>query len=463
MFRRFLIISALLPAALAAQGTVQVEYVAPRDTMVATFGAANVQGGYAPGYRGIIIGAANLARFRSTAPALLVQTFDSLQPGSRMRRIIDTLLAVVGHGRVDIRYLLTDDRTGFASGATGVFVARRQVGGGPVSFVWPFATVDSGPGNRFSGIVRLGVHDLPIFLADSGGWKGWEEVVVHESHHTQWVGFPTKWRSIRISYGADGGHFASELLGDQPVPLDEGIATFYGQMLNEPFGYRSMIRFARDNSDSMYTLESWSVLAGTIPTNVPRRVLDTVPPTAPPTPGGQYRLWGFRGRDVPGFYILFNENTGTIFHQFFWRNGCTTRDAALRLILREDAAMWDTQLNRYLYFAANELAKQLEAMAANPTGADARACGVLTSSMFPYAILDILTHFGMSDQELGDEIARQAGSHPSRAAQQYVANRAALRAQIRPRIEANPVQIEEAVTEAAQYLRDPARLLRPLP
>ena len=462
MFRRCLpavfCAATLFPVALDAQ-TVQVEFVAPRDTMVALFGAANVSSGYTTGYRGIVIGPANVARFRAGAPRLLVQTYDSLQRGTRMRRMIDTLLAVVGHGRVDIRYLLTDDSTGLIAG-TGIYLARRQAG---LSHVWPFATVDTSAtdSTRFEGIVRLGVHAIPLFLSDSGGWRAWEEVVIHESHHTQWVGFPTKWRSIRISYGADGGHFASELLGDQPVPLDEGIATFYGQVLNEPHGYRGMIRFARENTDSQYRLESWSVLAGFIPMAVPRVVIDTVAPHAPPTAGGRYALWGFRWRDVPGFYLLFNENTGTLFHQFFWRNACTTRDAALRMILREDAAMWDSQLKRYLYFAANELARQQEAMAAAPTGAEARACGVLTSSMFPYAILDILTHFGMSDQELRDEISRQAGVRASRASREYLNHRAALRAAIRARVDANPVQIEEAITEAVTFLRDPARILQP--
>src|SRR6266545_3948590 len=66
MLGRCLLISTVLPVALAAQGTVQIEFVAPRDSMVATFGAANVQGGYAPGYRGIIIGAGS--RHRAPAP-----------------------------------------------------------------------------------------------------------------------------------------------------------------------------------------------------------------------------------------------------------------------------------------------------------------------------------------------------------------------------------------------------------
>lgn len=462
MLRRCLLLALLSPAALAAQATIQVEYVAPRDTMVALFGAANVNAGFAPFYRGVVVTAANVARFRAGADSLLVRTYDSLQRGSRMRRMIDTIQIVVGRGRVDIRYLLVDDHLGFAVGQNGIFMARRQAGG-PLT-VWPFATVDTIPGTnpvRHQGIVRLGLTALPGFMHDSGGWKAWEEVVVHESHHTQWVGMPTKWRSIRIAYGADGGHYGNELLGDQPVPLDEGIATFYGQILNEPHGYRGLIRAARANSDSDYLLESWSVLAGFIPTNVPRIVVDTHVPHTPPTPGGRYALWGFRWRNVPGFYLLFSENNGTLFNQFFWRNACTTRDAALRMIMQADATMWESQLDRYLYHEANELARQMEAQAAAPTGADARACGVLTSSLFPYAILDILTHFGMSDQELRDEINRQAGTRGSHAAREYLNQRAALRTQIRARMDANPVQIEEAVAEALQYLRQPARILVP--
>ncbi|MEO8199727.1 MAG: hypothetical protein ABI679_04315 [Gemmatimonadota bacterium] len=473
MYHRFFPIAALcmggaVTAALTAgpvmaQSTIQVEFVAPTAAMVGQFGAANVQGGYAPGYRGIVVGATNLAGFRTLAPTDLVRTFDSLQAGAVLRRMIDTIQSVVGHGKVDIRYLLVDDAQGFAPGATGIFYARRQAGP-PVSFVWPFATVDSVGGGRFQGIVRLGAHAIPQFTGGAGGWKEWEEVVVHESHHTQWVNEATKWGSIAISYGGDGGHFEEELLGDQAVPLDEGIATFFGQVVNDPHGFTGRgLPFVAD-AGYRYRLESWSVLAGSLGNlTIPRIVVSTTPPAPPPTAGGQYALWGYRWRDVPGFYILFSETTGTLFHQFFWRNACTTRDPALAMILKESSAMWLGERDRYLFNGANQLALQLEAMAAAPTGPVATACGTMTSSMLPYAILDILTHFGMTDQEMQGEITRQNSRPASIASSRYLTHRAALRAAVQADLAASPIQVQQAVAKAVTYLRQPSTVLASVP
>lgn len=459
-----LLLAALPPAVVRAQGTITIEYVAPRDTMVAAFGAAAVSGGYAPNYRGVPITAANVARFRAVAPPLLVRTFDSLQAGTRLRRLVDTLQAVVGHGRVDIRYLLVNDSAGFPTGQNGIFFARRQAAAAAgTTFVWPFATVDSVAGGRYAGLVRLGVHEIPNFVSHEGGWGGWETVIAHESHHTLWVGAPTKWGSMRITYG-DGSHTRSELLGDEPVPFDEGIATFYGEMHHAPFGFDSLTApfFARGNE--RYELESWSVLAGSLGNmTLPRTVLfDTTM-----AGGGRYVLWGYKWRDVPANFLLFNENTSTGVFHFFQRNACSNPAAALRLVMQADSSMWQDQTKRYLYYAANQLALAQEALAAQPTSAAATACGTLTSSMLPYALLDIVTHFGMTDQELRAEIARHPVARASRASTEYLTHRAAILhaafANLVGDISASPIQIQGAVQHAVEYLRQPATLLAARP
>src|ERR687891_317623 len=109
MFRRCLpavfCAATLFSVALDAQ-TVQVEFVAPRDTMVALFGAANVSSGYTTGYRGIVIGPANVARFRAAAPP----GADLRLPPARHPHAPHDRYAACGGGARTGRYPLPPDR-----------------------------------------------------------------------------------------------------------------------------------------------------------------------------------------------------------------------------------------------------------------------------------------------------------------------------------------------------------------
>jgi hypothetical protein len=55
---------ALLVGAPADAQTLSFVFVGPTPAMVSNFGAANIQGGYADGYRGVRITPANLATFQ---------------------------------------------------------------------------------------------------------------------------------------------------------------------------------------------------------------------------------------------------------------------------------------------------------------------------------------------------------------------------------------------------------------
>src|SRR5262245_21859416 len=125
----------LLASAAGSAQTVRVIFVGPAGSMVSAFGAANVFGGYADGYRGVILTPENLTQFQRAAPPNLVNTNRQLQPGAVVRRRIDQILQISG-GVVDVDILLTDDRTGF-SGSTGTFVTSTRNG---QQYVWPAAS-----------------------------------------------------------------------------------------------------------------------------------------------------------------------------------------------------------------------------------------------------------------------------------------------------------------------------------
>jgi hypothetical protein len=309
--------------------------------------------------------------------------------------------------------------------------------------------------------VRLGSQAAKGWSSLPGNWLAWEEVIIHETLHTQFTGPSTKWGAVSIAYGSSPGHQESEFLGDQETPFDEGMGTFFGQTRNDPVGYDSTVAFHRDTGHR-YWIDSWSVLTPDL-ARFPSVDSIVTPPFPPPTPGGQYAIRHYRWADVPGFYILFSEKTTIAVHLFFWRNACTNRNAARSMVLAAARTMWEDHKKRYLFQSANELALQLERMAAAPTGAAATACGNPVSSMLPYALIDAVTRFSMPDSTFTAEIRRQNSNPLSRAAGQYLTHRAALRQRAQPHLSASPIKMEEAVRDMVAYLRQPATLLAGVP
>jgi hypothetical protein len=449
-------LSLLLPAAGSAQ-TVRTIFLGPTASMVTTFGAPNVFGGYADGYRGVVVTAANLAQFQAAAPPNVVNTYRQLQPGATLRRRIDQVLQISG-GVVDVDILLTDDRTGF-TGSTGIFVTSTRSG---QQYVWPAASSHpKGDGsNRYQGIIRLGETASLVIQAWPGGWLAWEGTILHESLHTQFVGEHTRWGSIGITYGGDASHWIEELLGDEELPFEEGLGTFYGHLHNNPSGINSVQQFlARD--DHRYKLESRSVLAGTTEIwNAPHTEVERpVPPNLPQQ--GRYLIRSYRWRDVPRTYLLFSESTSTAFHLLFWKYANGNPDNALSLINASARSMWNDRQKRFLGYAVNRLSLQLEDYAATPQGQAARAAGTLTSSMFPFALLDILTHFSLTDDEYKREYRRHYPDFDPEAFTHYWGRRNAVKTLVQPHLAANPIRMDQAVAAASTYFRAADTILLP--
>jgi hypothetical protein len=442
----------LLCTSVEAQ-TIKIFFVAPTADMVSNFGAANIFGGIANGYRGIEITAANLATFQGMAPPNMLRTFTELQAGTTLRTAVDQVAQISG-GKVDLFILLVDDRTGLT--ASGIF-ATATIGGKMV--VWPAASVSSNncSSNDFCGVIRLGEEACIQIQNRPGVWLAWESTVVHESLHTQFVGESTKWGSIHITYGGDSSHWISELLGDQALPFEEGLGTYYGAVQN-PAGRTAIIDFFT-RTDERYALESRSVLAGTAEIwNAPHTEVERpIPPTARQT--GRYVIRRYKWHDVPGRYLLNSESTSTAFHVLFREYVNGNHDQAHSFILSESSAMWQTRMKRFLTYGANRLALSLEDHAATAEGQAARSAGTLTSSMFPYALLDILTHFGMSEAQYRADHDRHYPDRNPQAYTEYWNHRQAVQTLVEADLNADPIRITEAVEAAHQYFREPSRIL----
>lgn len=456
----FLACCGLSDAQTVAAQTLRTLFVAPSRVISSNFGAAagvtslSTAETMPPGYSFVVVTAANETAFRRVAPPILLRTYEQLQPGTSLRNHVDQVMRI-SQGNVDVDYMLVDDRTGIGAGAP--YFAPQRVGN--QTYVWPAAYVlrPGGAGTRYQGRIGLGeVVGTSIVNTWPGFWQAWEGALLHECLHTQFVGDDggggkTKWGSIGITYGRDGVHYTDELLGDQPVPFEEGLGTFYGNLRNNPEGMNAIIAFF-NNPGERYSVEIQSALIGS-------QMLNAAPHSNTTAHG--VRVLAYRWRDVPTVYLLFCESTSTAFHGFFHRHVNNNPAQALTMIEASARSMWEwrNRFKRYPMYAVNRLSLQLEDFAATPQGAAARTAGTLTSSMFPYALLDILTHFGMTDDQYRFECGRYYPDRVPLAFTEYWRHRAALRQRVGPHINGPTINIERAVAEAHSYFQQANTIL----
>ena len=72
--------------------------------------------------------------------------------------------------------------------------------------------------------------------------------------------------------------------------------------------------------------------------------------------------------------------------------------------------------------------------------------------MFPFALLDMITHFGMTDAEFRTEFSRNPHAERSKALTEYWNHRAAIKKICDPHFAANPIRFKEAVARGAHLL-----------
>jgi hypothetical protein len=439
------LLAGLFPGTVRAQ-TVDFLYVAPKAALQAAFGAAAAPGDtgfFDTGYAHVRITAANEATFRTAAHAHLRTTFDDLKAGTAFRRRIDEILQMSG-GVTDVTVALVDDRTGISTAARLTPKKRRD----GTRFVWPAASVRPATAPRYRGFIGLGVAAADTISSRwPGNWKAWQSTIMHEFSHTQFVNEKMKWGAVNVVYGGDGGHWWEELLGEQDLTFEEGFGTFFGLIDNPEWWRRTLLPFFR-NAGTRYLVESRSVLAG-VPElwNAPHTEEERTPPDGT----GRYFIRKYKWSDVPGFYVLFNENNATAFHYFYYIHANSNRDSSYAMIRREGASMSRDRRKRVSAYAVNRLALQLEDFAATPDGATCKRAGTLTSSLFPFALLDVLTHFGMTDAKYKREHDAMYPDRVPKAYANYWARRAAIKALVQADLDANPVRIEEAVQKISDY------------
>ena len=493
----------LLVMPLLRAQTINVFFYAPTDSVTARFTGATAAYVHADGDCNGPTGYSYVLLDNQTAPI-----FRAMTQGTRIRQTYDSLTNVnsvlrrrlmqirdLSNGLVNnIQIRIFDDRRGLAASDN----CKCDDLFGALKGVWPCAWNERQASGQYLGDVMLGELAANHIIDDfPGGWWAWYETVVHEFSHTQFAleyddtnqPIQNKWghNGIAISYGGDAGHWGTELQADPQSALDEGLATFWGLEKNR-VGRDSLIAWL-NNKNAKLILGSHSFLTG-IPTmwNAPHRVVftGTIPANRIITPpgwnpirlvsphiqtGAGYQLRSYRWQDVPGEYVFYNEQMFQAFALLFYENALPGRNDVFDLMLRAARTMTPPN-NRLRYPAlfANALSNELERYAGTAAGRAAETNRTLASSMFTYALFDIITHFGMSEADLRREFTINMETYlpvpKPKAFDNYWAHRDAVKQLVCPFLGGNNctgngnIDFVRAAREAKTYFADPSRILR---
>lgn len=422
-------------------------FVAPTATINASFpGHANpTTMGLPAGYDIVEITAANQAAFLSVAPPRIRYLYQQMQPGNVLRSRLDDEYAI-SNGNVRVNYYLVDDRTGI-SGASGDFTLKRfsRTGQDGRNHVWPTGNGFGLAAGGYAGRVRLGEYQLDVdqFMR-VGAAYALQELVLHETFHSQLVGRWTKWNGY--VYGRDNSHFVSEIMGDQEAALNEGFGTFFGYTVNTP-GANALERFFTD-AGRRYVLEGESVVAG-------EPALVGVTGRARRDVNG-HAYFDYRWMDVPGVFNWYTEHNFTAFLYYFWRNANGNQDVSMDMIKTAARALWsyNDTLKRYPTYVVNRLALKMEDYNGNAGRADATR----TSSMLPYALLDLVSHFSLTAAQYQADHNRTYPDRNPRAFTEYFNHRNAIQSLVQADLESNPIRFSEAVRKIKEYCMRPANI-----
>jgi hypothetical protein len=492
----------LIAAPMMKAQNINVFFYAPTDSINAHFTGATAAYIHADdncngptGYSYVVLDNQTAPIFRNmTGNMIIRRTYDSLTNVNSVLRRRIMQLRNLSNGLVNnLQIRMFDDRTGLA--ATDNCKCDNLFGA--LKGVWACAGNERQAGQYFGDVMFGELAANHIINNFPGGWWAWYETVVHEFSHTQFAleydaaGNPVqnKWgrNGVSISYGGDAGHWGSEIQGDQQSPLDEGLATFWGLERNT-VGRDSLIAWLNKNDRRLY-LGSHSVLTGTpLMWNAPHGVIfsGTIPANRIVTPtgwnpirlvsphiqtGAGYELRSYRWLDVPGQFGFYNEQMFQAYALFFYENAIPSRTESFDMMLRA-ARVMTAPNNRLRYPAlfANALANELERFARTPAGTAAETNRTLASSMFAYALYDIVTHFGMSEADLRREFTVNMETYlpvaRPLAFNNYWAHRDAVKQLVCPFLGGancagnSNIDFVRAVREARTYFSEPARILR---
>ncbi len=429
------------PSRVCASGQqVRFAFVAPEEKLGDRLGQESYESRDFPdGFRGVWITPGNEKAFLALAPPNLARTFREMQPGQTLRRWVDEVLAITG-GSVDVDYHLVDDRTSLTVDRDpGIYVTDRLSGNlavWPATWTWP-------KGARHRALVTLGERASGHIQKEPGQWLAWQGAIVHETAHTLFVHARPRAPILTAHYAGyprdpeDPSKWGLiELWDDPDTAFEMAVCKWFGRK-NNPAALDAVETYF-ERRDVRYVVAEGSTLAASI-----AGALKHASKTVVRGPGmlGPHRLLTPSKNFGP--FLIHSDDLWYQFLDCMKRYTFTPKrpkmgDWIIQQILEEVRKAREKRgttvfspRQQDLASAIHVAAKELEELAWPNGGADRAALGA-TSSIFPLAIVDLLTWFRYGRQEFLPLIVPRGNIQLPLAYERYWQFRAKVKELARP-------------------------------
>ena len=285
-----------------------------------------------------------------------------------------------------------DDRDGFVYDE----LSPLPLNGKNPYYIWPgFGNSDGGVDEKsYDGWVYIGETKAAEFVKTAlSGKEILSQLSINQGIRAQFLGNDTdhwgyvyRWNHGVLEYNP---LLMEEPLNDMGTAVEEGTGYFFTNLYNER-ERRELLKFLSVDT-ARYLVGKESPLA---------KSSDWIE-KLPKIERSEFNesAWKFEWTTLPPDKILYAGSTTAGLYTFFWKYS-KNKSLALELITAASHKMWNDYEHRNLFYAVTHLAMELERYADTPLGELDMKSGQITSSMVPYALLDLMTRFGLDKNRM---------------------------------------------------------------
>ena len=403
----------------------------------------------------------NIAEFRKIAPPLLVMVYDSLQPGTRQFELWKNHLKLIDdNDENEITILLVDDRNGLSKDDSSYLKVFEYQGKR-----YAYNEVDTWYDFSMKGGVIIIGHQVCKLLStysNMAGHAGIEEALMFMTQfQLADKNFKAPGRGVRRSFlvedNDDKTYISEELLGPEASVLAVGISNFFAQILHPSPSSKDEVYEFLKLKDSRYQYRKGGNIKEINESKQDFRELKFTFSNGTTSSILLLSEW----MEVPGTAMLYSESVITGLLSLIYDHSFD-KEKALDQISFAITEIWENPETRTVLHLINELAEIMEfELAEDLKQADNGLKQVHYSSMFPMAVLDILTHFDLSEEDYNERLKVNKGSgvEKSEAVTEYWNFRIKFLKEVSSDLKASEINLENAMYKAVSFFTKEETLL----